>query len=106
MLRVDESRDAALFLSFRDGMDGQSGLTGGFGTVNLDDTAFRESADAQCRVQTDGSGGNDIHLLDVRLAHAHDGAFSERFFEFFERGVENFQLLSVHIAFDFFFFHS
>ena len=106
MLGVDEGSDTALLLRFRDGVDGQCGLTRRLGAVDFDDSAFREAADTQRRVQTDGTGGDDVHFFNMRLAHAHDGALAERFFEFFERGVEHFQFLSVHIVFDFFFFHS
>ena len=105
MFRVNERSDSALLLRFRDGMDGQRSLTRRFRSVNLYDSAFREAAHAQRGIQADGTSGNHVHLFDVGLAHAHDRAFSESFFKFFECGIEYFQFLSIHIVFNFFFFH-
>ena len=54
MLGIDNGGDA-LFLGFRDGVDGQCGLAAGFGSVDLDDPATRIAANAEGVVQRDGT---------------------------------------------------
>ena len=95
MFGVDEGGDASGFLGLGDGVDGQRGLTGRFGAVDFDDTAAGITAYTQGHVQSDGAGGDDFHLLDVVVAHFHDGAFSEALFYLVHGGLQGFQLFAV-----------
>ena len=51
VLGIDECTGTALPLRFRDHLQGQGGLAGGFGPVDLDDTAARQTADAERDVE-------------------------------------------------------
>ena len=61
-------------------MQGDSCLTGGLGSVDFDDPAARDSAQAKSDIKTQGSGGN---RLDIKLcggvAELHDRAFAKLF---------------------------
>ena len=50
MLRIDEGGLAARALHFRDRVESDRRLAGGFRTVYFDDAASRESADAECDI--------------------------------------------------------
>mgnify|MGYP000078396982 CR=1 FL=1 len=58
VLRVDEGRDATLLLHVRNGVQGQCGLSGGFGAVDLDNPAAWDAADTEGDVQAQGAGRN------------------------------------------------
>ena len=77
MLRVDECRLTAHFLRFRDDVEGDGGLTGGFRPVDLDDASARHAADTErdVEVQRPCRNGADFHVCV--FAEAHDGAFAE-----------------------------
>ncbi|MNY61131.1 hypothetical protein D3C86_1977750 [compost metagenome] len=77
MLGVDEGTGSAHFLSLGDNRQSQGGFTRGFRTVDLDDTAFWQAANAQGNVQAQGAGGNGRNRLALVIAHAHDRAFTE-----------------------------
>ncbi|MNN62151.1 hypothetical protein D3C81_1774320 [compost metagenome] len=77
MLGVDEGTGSAHFLGLGDDRQGQRGFTGRLRTVDLDDTAFWQAANAQGNVQAQGAGGNGRNRLALVIAHAHDRAFTE-----------------------------
>ena len=54
-------------------MDGESGLTGRFRTVDLDDSSTRIATYTEGIVQADRAGGNDFDVLYDIVAHLHDG---------------------------------
>ena len=93
---VDECGDASGFLCLGDGMDGESGLTGGFGAVDLDDAAFGVSSDAECHVEGYGSRRDDRDIVHFGAVHAHDRAFSEVLLYFLHHRVEHFELVRVN----------
>ena len=82
MLGIDECCDATLLLCFGDGMDGERGLTTRLRSVDLDDASLRISAYAECGIQSDGARGDDLHVLYVLVAHAHDATLAEVLFYF------------------------
>ena len=84
---VDECGDSAVFLALCYGVDGNGGLTGGFGAVDFDDAAFGESAYAECDVEVDGSGGDYVEVDFGAVAEFHDGAFSVGFLNLVECGL-------------------
>jgi len=59
VLGVDEGGDATAALGVGDGVQGDGGLAGGLRSVDLDDPATRQPADAEGDVEGDGSGGDD-----------------------------------------------
>ncbi|VWL92048.1 Uncharacterised protein [Collinsella intestinalis] len=78
MLGVDERCDAAHGLCLRDDFQRKRGLAGRLGTVDLDDAAARDTADAQCGIQGDGSSWNSLYLeFGTAISVAHDRAVAE-----------------------------
>ena len=77
MLHVDEGNIAALLLGFGQNMQGQCGLTTGFGAVHLNDAAPGHAAHAQCQIQADAAGRDGIHL--------HHGTLAELLFDLGQR---------------------
>ena len=75
---VDEGRRSAGLLRFGDGMQRERRLTARFRTVDLDDAAARETADAEREIERDRAGRDDVerHAL-LEVAHLHDRAFTE-----------------------------
>lgn len=82
VLRIDKCRFAALLLRFRDDMQSQGRLTGGFRPVDLYDPALRHAAHAGGQVQAYGACGDriDIHLRR-RVPQLHDGALAKLFLD-------------------------
>ncbi|MNS88177.1 hypothetical protein D3C72_1221410 [compost metagenome] len=74
---VDEGTGSTHFLSLGDDRQGQRGFTGRLRAVDLDDTAFWQTANAQGNVQAQGASGNGRDRLTLVVAHAHDRAFTE-----------------------------
>ncbi len=97
MLGVDEGSNAAGLLALSDGMDGQRRLTARLGAVNLDDTSLRVATHSQCGIQADGTSGNDINVLYLFVAHAHDAALAEILFNLRHGGLQGFQFLLLRI---------
>ena len=77
VLSVDEGRVTTGLLSVGDGMQGDRGLTGGLGAVDLDDTAAWEATDAEGDVEREGTRGDHLNGRAVVIAQAHDGALAE-----------------------------
>ena len=77
MLRVDERSVATGLLGVGDGMEGDRGLTGGLGAIDLNDTAARQAADTECNVEGEGPCGDHLDWRTIIVAEAHDGALTE-----------------------------
>ena len=89
VLRVDEGAGAALFLHFRDDLQGERRLTRRFRTVDLDDAAARQTAHAERKVKAQGARGHRLDVLDFgAVGHAHDGALAELLFNIGKRDAE------------------
>src|ERR1039458_2306150 len=56
---VDEGRQATRALGFRDDLQGDGGFAGGLRTVDLCNTAARNTPNAKSGVKADGAGGDD-----------------------------------------------
>ena len=98
MLGIDKGGLAALFLSGGDDVQSNGGLTGRFGTVDLDDSAAGNAADAQRHVQGHRAGGNGLHLHGYVLAKAHDRALAELFIQLLQRSFQGFLFIDSHTA--------
>src|SRR3712207_205675 len=101
MLRVDKRCYATRLLCLCDGVDGQCCLTGTFRSVDLYDTSFRETAHAERRVKANTARGNDLHILYILIAHAHDRPFSEVFLYLRHCHLQCFELFALRVCFFF-----
>ena len=63
VLGVDEGGDAAGLLHLRDDLQAQRGLAGRFRTVDLDDAAARQAADAERDVEAERAGRHDLQVV-------------------------------------------
>ena len=91
MLGVDKGADAAVFLALGDGFQTQGGFTGRLGAKNFDNTATRQTADAQRQVQPQRTGGNHLQVfLLVAAVHFNDGAFAEILFNLLQSRLQGF----------------
>ncbi|SIA98632.1 Uncharacterised protein [Mycobacteroides abscessus subsp. abscessus] len=77
VLSVDEGRVAAGLLGVGDSVQGDRGLTGGLGAVDLDDAAARKAADAEGDVESKGTRGDHLNGRAIVITQAHDGALAE-----------------------------
>ena len=97
MFGVDKRGGTAGFLRFGNDLQGERRLAGGLGTVDFDNPSFRQTADAERHVETNGSGR---YLLDVAggaaVAEPHDGPLAELFFDLAECLRERFFAVVVH----------
>ena len=77
MFGVDESGHAAQFLAVGHDMQCQRGFAGCLRTVDLNDSAARQTADTECGVQCQRTGWNDFNLGHRHaFAKAHDRALA------------------------------
>ena len=78
MFRIYESCYTVSLLDFCDHMKCHSGLTAGFGSVDLYDPALRNSSESQCYIQAQAAGGYglDIHM-SAFITELHNGALTE-----------------------------
>ena len=88
MLDVDEGHLATLFLRLGEDVEGQRGLTAGFRSEHLDDTAARHTAHAQRQVEAEASGRDGVHLHGGVIAQLHDGALAELLFDLGQRSCQ------------------
>ena len=79
MLSVDETGNTAALLHLSYHMERYGCFTTGLRSVDLDDTALRHTAKAQCDIQADGTGrdGLDVHVC-TGISQLHDRTFSVR----------------------------
>ena len=96
MLSVDKPGNSALALHLRDHMQSHRCLTGGFRSVDLNDSAARNSADPERHIQAEGTCGNRFHIEDLRLlAKLHDRPFTELLFNLTKRCFQCFLFIFV-----------
>ena len=99
VFRVHEGAGAAGLLGLGDGMEGQRGLARAFRTVDFDDAATRQSADAECDIEAERAGRDNVRIRrGFARAELHDGALAERAFDLTEGRVEC--LLLIHGTFN------
>jgi hypothetical protein len=73
-------------LRFGDHVQRERRLTARLRTVDFDDASARQPADAECEVEGDRSGRDDVERHPVgELAHLHDGALAELALDLRER---------------------
>ncbi len=96
VLGVDEGCGAAHLLAFGDGLQGQRGLARGFRPVDFNDTALRQTANAQRDVEHQRTGRNGFDGLDHAVAHAHHRALAELLFDLAQSCSEGALLVLVH----------
>ncbi len=97
MLCVDECRNPAHFLRLRDGVKRNGGFTRRFGTVDLHDSAARQSADPERQIERQASRGDHFDILTSRgLSQLHDRAFPVGFFDLRQHRVQRFEFFFVH----------
>ena len=79
MLGIDEGGHAPRLLRFRDHVQGEGRLAGGFRTVDLGYAPARDAAHPKREVQRQRAGRDHRHLpaLGDVLAEAHDRALAE-----------------------------
>ena len=77
MLGVDERGDSAVALRIGDCVQCHGGLTRGFRTVDLDDSATRQSTDAERYIQGDRPGGDDGDRLTNLVTEPHHRSLAE-----------------------------
>ena len=77
MLCIHESNLAAPLLGFCQNVQGQRGLAGGFGTINLNDSSLGDAANAQCGIQRQRARGDCFHIHLRAVAKAHDSTLAE-----------------------------
>ena len=75
-------------------MQRNRGLTGGFRSVDLNDSAARQTADAECEIQTDRAGRDVFDIHAGVFAQTHNRAFAELLFDLTERSGKCFLLIS------------
>ena len=94
---VDIGGDAAGLLNLRDDLQAQGRLARRLRSVDLDDTAARQAADAERDVEPQRPGRNHRQVvLHLGLAHFHDRALAELLFDLGQRGGERLALVVVH----------
>ena len=82
MFGIDEGADAALLLGFGDRLQRQRRLARAFRSVDFDDAALRQAADAERDIEAERAGRNGFDLDDaVVRAEFHDRALAERPFD-------------------------
>ena len=97
MLGVDEGGGAAQLLDFRDHLQRERGLAGGFRTVDLDDAAARQAADAKRDVEAQRAGGHRFHVVGRGgIAQAHDRTLAELLFDLAQRGAQRLLAVVIH----------
>ncbi|MNI22150.1 hypothetical protein D3C73_757010 [compost metagenome] len=98
MFSIDEGADAALLLGFCNRLQRECRLTRTFRTVNFDDTALGETANAERNIEAERAGRNRLDLDDtVVRTELHDRAFAEGSFNLRECCFE--RLTLVHAFF-------
>ena len=97
MLGVDESAHAAALLGFGDDLQRQGGFAGGFWAVDLDHAAAGYPADTERDVESQGAGGNGLHVFDdAALAELHDRTLTELFFDLTYCEVDRLLPICIH----------
>lgn len=94
VLGIHEGNLAAHLLCLGQDVQGQGGLTGGLGAIDLDDTALGHAADAESGIQGQGAGGDGLHIHFGLVAQTHDRALAEALLDLGNGGVQCFFLVA------------
>ena len=94
VLGVDKRSRAAQLLRLCNAVQRNRGLTGGFRSVDLNDSAARQTADAEREIQTDRASRDVFDVHAGVFAQTHDRAFAELLFDLTERSGKCFLLIS------------
>ena len=97
MFDVDKAAHAAGPLGFGNDMQTERGLTGAFGAVDFDDTAFGHTAHAQGNVQAQAAGGDGFHVEPGGFSQLHHRTFAILLVEIGKGRVQ--RLLSTGVQF-------
>ena len=76
VLSVNESGNTTRLLSLGNGMDGERSLTRRLGAKDLNDTSARVASHSEGHIETERACRDDRNLLDLTVAHAHDGTLA------------------------------
>ena len=93
MLGIHKGDFAAALLGLSQNVQGKRRLAGGFRTVDLDDTAAGQAADAEGGVQCKRTGRNGVYIHFRTVAKTHDGALAVVFLDLMQRGLQRFFLV-------------
>ena len=93
MLGIDKGNLAAALLCRGQHMQRQRRLAGGFRSVNLYDSAARQTADAQCGIQRQRAGRNGIHVHLWLVTQTHDRALAVVLLDLVQRRFQRFFLV-------------
>ena len=81
MFGIDKGADTALLLGFRHGLQSKRGLARGFRSVDLDDAAPGQAADAECYIEPQRAGRNRLDVERLAGSQLHDRTFAEGTFD-------------------------
>ena len=97
VLGVDERRGAAELLDLGDDLQRERGLTRRLRSVDFDDAAARQAADAERDVEPERARGDDFDVArGDRVAQAHDRALTELLLDLAKRCGKRFLAVFVH----------
>ena len=96
VFRIHKGHLAAGLLGLGNDMEGQGGLTGGLGAVDLNDPPLGDAADAQRQVQGQRTGGDDLHVQVGLVPQAHNGALAVHLLDVLHGGLNGFLLVAGH----------
>ena len=97
VLGVDERRGAAELLDLGDDLQREGGLARRLGSVDLDDAAARQAADAERDVEAERPRRDDVDVAHGdRVAEAHHGALAELFLDLAQRCGQRLLAVFVH----------
>ena len=96
VLGVNEGTGCTRFLRLCNHRQRQGGFTRGLWTVDFNNTAFWQTANAQRDVQTQRTCRDSRDWLAILIAHQHDGAFAELTFDLTQGRSQGFLLVVVH----------
>ncbi len=77
MFGVDKGGGPAFFLGLGGHMQRQRRLAGTFRTVDFDNAALWQSANAERDVEAERAGGNRLNINHIAVAKAHERALAE-----------------------------
>ena len=97
MLGIDEGGDAAVTLGVAHNVVAEGGLSARLGAVDLGDPAARHATDAECQVERDRAGGDDLHRDGTPVAESHDRAAPELLLDLQNRGIDRSAAVAVAI---------
>jgi len=99
VFRVDKRSDTTQLLHLGDDLKRQGGFTGRFRTIDFDDTAARQTTDAQGQVKPQRTSGNSLNIGgDFVIAHPHDGTLAELLLDLRESRCQCLAFILIHAA--------